>query len=98
MVFLIMWIPIHQELSVEDQTLSRQIKYRFQVLLICSHYSAGLHYLGCSSEVIYSGNRFLYSGSVRLSPPKKLYTSVQSPVIKKTSYLEEDTSCSAHSY
>lgn len=53
MVFLIMWIPIHQELSAKDQTLSRGIKYRFQALLVFSNYSAGLHYLGCTEKLLH---------------------------------------------
>lgn len=53
MVFLMMWIPIHQELSAEDQILSRQIKYRFQVLLVFSHYWAGLQYLGCTEKLLH---------------------------------------------
>lgn len=38
----------------------------------------------CSIKVIYSGNIFLYLGNVWLPLPNKLYTSVPSPVIKKT--------------
>lgn len=43
-VFFMMWIPIHWELSAEDQTLFRLIENIFQVLLALSHYPAELNY------------------------------------------------------